>query len=82
MYKIKNISGYLSLLGLYPGESKTVDYLNVVIKDLYSKQLISIQKVPKNKSKIVEATTAETIEDPVVTDNLKDCEVINTNGRN
>ena len=81
MYKIKNISGYLSLLGLYPGESKTVDYLDVVTKDLYSKQLISIQKLPKNKSKIVEAT-AETIKDPVVTDNLKDCEVINTNGRN
>lgn len=76
MYEIKNISGYLFFLGLYPGESKNVETIDAAIKELYGKQLVSIRKTVKSKTKTaVEATK-------VVTDNLKDCEVINTDGRN
>lgn len=51
-YKITNISGYLPLLGLYPGKSKTVnDISNKEIKKLLDKGLIFI-KEEKVKEKI------------------------------
>lgn len=69
MYEIKNISGCLMLAGLYPGESKKVPLLTDDIKILYHKQLLNVRTIP-NKVKSKDSNT------------LKDCEVLDTDGRN
>lgn len=69
MYEIKNISGCLMLAGLYPGENKKVPILTDDMKILYRKQLLNIRTIP-NKVKSKDNNT------------LKDCEVLDTDGRN
>lgn len=78
MYKVTNISGHLMLLGLYPSESKNFNHLDDSVKELYSKQLVSIQKIKNSKP---DAKIKVQQEEQVV-DNFKDCEVIDTDGRN
>ena len=66
------------LLGLYPSESKNINHLDDSVKELYSKQLVSIQKIKNNKP---DAKIKVQQEEQVV-DTLKDCEVTDTDGRN
>lgn len=78
MYKIKNISRFLMLTGLYPGESKNVSELDSSLLELYHKQLISVTKVkeqPVIRKKKLEEKDEETL-------NSTGIEVMNTDGRN
>lgn len=79
MYKVKNISRCLTLLGLYPGESKNIDQLDVTICDLFNKQLISLTEIVKNETVVTESKKKNQVK---VDNNLKDCEVKDTNGGN
>lgn len=74
MYKITNISRFLSLVGLYPGESKNIKKIDDNIKELYNKQLISITKV--------EDVVKKQELNNVNKENNKECEVLDTDGRN
>lgn len=51
MYEIINISGYLSVAGLYPGESKRVKTLDSSLKQLYKNKLVFINKIVKKDDK-------------------------------
>lgn len=51
MYEITNISGYLSIAGLYPGESKRVKTLDSSLKQLYKNKLIFINEIVKKDDK-------------------------------
>lgn len=51
MYEIINISGYLSVAGLYPGESKRVKTLDSSLKQLYKNKLIFINEIVKKDDK-------------------------------
>ena len=51
MYEIINISGYLSVAGLYPGESKRVKTLDSNLKQLYKNKLIFINEIVKKDDK-------------------------------
>lgn len=78
MFKITNISGNLTLNGLYPGESKNIKDIDNVIRELYDKQLLSITKIDEPIKKKNEENVANTSKET----NIKDCEVLNTDGRN
>lgn len=77
-YKIKNISGHLQLLGLFPGESKIINSLADDVKILYNRQLISIDSVVEKQNTVI--TKKKNSEDE--SSNLKECEVEDTDGRN
>lgn len=79
MYKVKNISRCLTLLGLYPGESKNIDQLDDTIRDLFNKQLISLTEIAKSETVVTESKKKNQVK---VDNNLKDCEVKDTNGGN
>lgn len=51
MYEIINISGYLSVAGLYPGESKRVKTLDSSLKQLYKNKLVFINEIVKKDNK-------------------------------
>ena len=56
VYKVTNISGYVSTYGLYPGESKKIKSIDdLTLKKLVEKGLLSIsvveEKINKNSKK-------------------------------
>nr|CAI9751488.1 hypothetical protein DGKKSRWO_DGKKSRWO_CDS_0197 [uncultured phage]CAI9752375.1 hypothetical protein CVNMHQAP_CVNMHQAP_CDS_0198 [uncultured phage] len=54
-YKIKNISGCLSVIGLYPGETKEVEDIDSKLKTLELKNVISIS----TNKKLIKETIAK-----------------------
>lgn len=90
-YKIRNISGHLSFLGLCPGESKIVTSVTGKILDLYNKNQISLEKIPvvagdnkKTKKEqqtiVVEKTKNNDNKDVDNNKNIKECEVTDNGG--
>ena len=51
MYKIKNISGYLSVAGLYPGKTRNVNEIDAELKNFADIGLLSIIEIPKKDKK-------------------------------
>lgn len=58
-YKIRNISGYLSIAGLFPGKSKIVNKLSTEMCKLKSEGLLEITKIIEEKPP-VKITTSDT----------------------
>lgn len=71
MYEIKNISGCLSILGLYPGKSKIISNIDDCVREMFEQQLITITKIDKH-----------TIKNKNQNNKSEECEVTDTNGRN
>ena len=62
-YKVTNISGYLIVLGLYPGKSKIISCINEKINKLAQKGLITISEIEERIKPIKEAIDKEKIDD-------------------
>ncbi len=57
-YKIRNISGYLSIAGLFPGKNKIVNRLDTELCKLKSEGLLEITKIIEEPP--VKITTSDT----------------------
>lgn len=73
MYEIRNISRYLKIAGLYPGETKKIPVLDDNLMHLSNQNLILIRKIVETKRKAKEEEEIS---------NSTRNEVIDTNGRN
>lgn len=58
-YKIRNISGYLSIAGLFPGKHKIVNKLDTELCKLKSEGLLEIIKIIEEEPP-VKITTSDT----------------------
>lgn len=76
MYEIKNISGCLSILGLYPGKSKIISNIDDCVREMFEQQLITITKITITK------IDKHNIKNKNQNNKSEECEVTDTNGRN